>query len=149
MFKKGSTHFVRPNFIIICVIPIFLLASCASVDPSIGEAFLEALNVGDLEAADQYVCPSQQGKLSEKVLRRTGTPPKGTDVLGLTSPGMSEIECVSESPTELMCSLWSPQLQCTGNLLMGETVTCTSWKLKGEKKTIQLIFEDDKICDYD
>jgi hypothetical protein len=150
MFKIGDTQFVcQILFVTIGAVSIFLLVSCASADPSIGESFLKALNVGDVEAADQYVCPSQKGKLSEKVLRRLNTPPKGADVLGLKSPGVSEIKCETASSTELTCSFWAPELQCTGNILMGESVTCTSWKLKGEQKSIQFILEDDKICDYD
>jgi len=130
-------------------ISMCFLASCSSVDPGVGEKYFEALNVGDLETADQFVCPSQQGKLSEKVLRRMDTPPKGTDVLGLESPGMSEIECEATDSSVLTCTFWSPQLQCSGNILSGEAITCTSWKLKGEQKTIELIFEDGKVCDCD
>lgn len=142
-----ETSFLK--MVYISLISIFILVSCGTVSPNTGVTYLEAINHDNLDAADQYVCPSQVGKLSEKIQKKTNTPPKGADVLGLESPGISDIKCETTSANELTCMFWSPELQCTGNLLAGETVKCTSWKIKGEQITIKLIFEDGKICDYD
>jgi hypothetical protein len=147
MIKKHTTSLMKTA--LISMISIILLASCGSIDPNVGVKYLEAINLGDLDQADQYVCASQAGELSEKIQKRSNTPTKGQDVLGLTSPGMTEIKCEKTSSSELTCTFWSPELQCTGNLLAGDPITCTSWKTKGEQKTILLIFEDGKICDYD
>lgn len=133
----------------ICIILALLLVSCSSkADPSIGEAFLNAINTEDFETANQYVCPDQQGEIGQDILNRTKVPPKGMDVLGLSSPGMSEITCISEGDQEISCSFWAPELQCTGNLLAGEAISCTSWKLQGQFHDFLFIFEDGKICDF-
>jgi len=147
MNKKENMSLMKIAFI--CVISILFLVSCGTIDPKVGVTYLETINIGNLDDADQYVCASQEGKLSEKIQKISNTPPKGADVLGLESPGISEINCEKTNSNELICTFWSPVLQCKGNILAGETVTCTSWKLKGEQKTIVLIFEDGKICDYD
>jgi hypothetical protein len=137
------------QFFIVCLIAVILLVSCSSkADPGIGEAFLTAINIEDFETANQYVCPDQQGEIGQDILNRTKVPPKGMDVLGLSSPGMSEINCISEGTQEISCSFWAPELQCTGNLLAGEAVSCTSWKLKGQFHDLLFTFEDGKICDF-
>lgn len=119
-----------------------------TADPSIGEAFLAAINIGDFDTADQYVCPSQAGLIGQEILSKTKVPIKGMDVLGLPSPGMTKITCKSVGRQVFTCSFWAPELQCEGNPLMGESVTCTSWNLLGQLHYLRIALVDGKICEF-
>lgn len=154
MDEKGIQ--ARPRFLAFCfylimwLVIVIGISACSPVaDPGMGKAFLEAINIEDFDTADTYVCPTQQGQIGPEILKKAQVPPKGMEVLGLTSPGMAEISCSSEDAEAISCSFWSPQLQCTGNILAGEEVTCTSWKTQGTLYTLVFTLEEGKICGYD
>jgi hypothetical protein len=135
----------QTNCVIICI--TLLLAGCNIANPAIGREFLEAIHRNDLRGADQYVCTDKQGTLVESIVKENMMP-RGTHILGVKSPGITDINCKNKDG-KVLCTFNRPKLLCTGDLLGGGAVTCTSFDPNGEPTELTLDMEDGKICGYE
>lgn len=115
---------------------------------STAKEFMEALNNNDQEKANQYVCKDQQSRMLQRLLEQPGMAPKGKEVLGHKSPGLTDIICQNEN-SEISCTFIKPVFSTTGDFFSGgNTMKFKSFE-PGDKKT-KLTFDmsKGKICGY-
>jgi hypothetical protein len=124
-----------------------LVAGCggASISADTGEEFIGYLNDGDLEAARAMVCEEERDTLVDRVMGNQSMVPEGVDMLGLSSPGLRDISCTVEDDT-IVCTFVRPQLQCSGDLLGGGEVTCSSFTPEGLPAELTLEMSGEEIC---
>lgn len=123
----------------------------------IGEKFLIAINDNNLDLADEHVCESQQGQLTQKLLGEESMHPKAAwiEVVktpdgghGVTSPGLTDIKCEDSAGGDVVCVFLRPEASCTMSIRDGQ-IAGFNCSLKGGLSTEVIFkFDEGKICDY-
>lgn len=127
-----------------------LLTGCSSLGATDAQKFLQAINNGDLQTANRYVCKDKQDTLIHD-LKQASVIAKGEDVMGLKSPGIKDVSC-QEKDGVISCTFIAPSLVCSGltlnDLANNTSITCTSFDPNGAEKNISFEVSDGKFCGF-
>jgi hypothetical protein len=143
--KKTNKTFL---LVFIVSILIFSLVGCKTIGPSEAQKFLEAINNGETETAQKYICKEKQDTLI-KDLGKASIIGIGKDVMGLKSPGIKDISC-QEKDGVISCTYTAPALICSGLSFSkpSQPVKCTAFDPKGAEKTITFEITEGKFCGF-
>jgi hypothetical protein len=149
MSIRSRTKKIGLLLVAVLFLQTLLLSACSSgVGAPEAQKFLEFVNTGEQASANQYVCKEQQDGLINRLTDDTSMIEKDKDVLGMKSPGISNVQC-QDKDGDVLCSFSVPTLICSGNLFEeNANITCDAIDPVGKQVTILFIVKDGKFCNF-
>ena len=148
MTQKTYSGLLKQAIFLLCI--AFILLGCA-VGPDDAQVFLDAVNQGDIETANQFVCQDKRDDFVADLSKKASIIAVDQDVLGLKSPGIKEIECQKQG-NDVVCTFLAPSLLCSGldlnNLLADNPISCTSFDPAGTPTILTLEISQGKFCGF-